>query len=166
MAGYSRGLAGYRFGSKAGLCEFAARFISDTWLVELKQATAGLVGIEALEAAVDAHYQFCVHNSDYARVFYTLWFDSIEPESEIRPFMLSVRNRRQKDVVSWIELAVKQGVIEPKLDPESAADMFAVAIVGIAHQWLVNPDDVDQVTNLYLNLKRSMRLLLGVSISV
>ncbi len=162
MAGYSRGLAGYRFGSKAGLCEFVARSISNKWLVALKRATKGLVGIEALEASVDAHYRFCLDESDYARVFYMLWFDSIEPKNEIRPFMLSIRNRRRKDVVNWINLAVKQGTIEPKMDPEAAAEMFSVAIVGIAYQWLVNPKDIERVTSLYLNLKRSMRLLLGV----
>src|SRR5690606_16138474 len=60
LAGYSRGLAGYRFGSKEGLFSFVVHAISEEWLQELKQATAGKVGIDAIHAATDAHYHFCL----------------------------------------------------------------------------------------------------------
>ena len=40
LAGYSRGLASYRFGSKAGLWSFLVRTIGEEWLTELGEAVA------------------------------------------------------------------------------------------------------------------------------
>lgn len=161
LAGYSRGLAGYRFGSKAGLCEFVTRSISEKWVLALKQATADLVGIEAIEAAVDAHHRFCVDEPDYSRVFYMLWFESVNPQSEVRSIMTSIRRRRHKDVARWVDVAIAQGKLSPMVDANAASGLFAAAIVGIAYQWLINPNEMDRLTNLYHNLKRSMRLLLN-----
>ena len=53
-AGYSRGLASYRFGSKDGLwMELFARF-DDIWKAHLSQYLAGKQGLAALEAAIQA----------------------------------------------------------------------------------------------------------------
>lgn len=161
LAGYSRGLAGYRFGSKAGLCEFVARSISEKWVLALKQATADLVGIEAIEAAVDAHHRFCVDEPDYSRVFYMLWFESVSPQSEVRSIMTSIRRRRHKDVARWVDAAIAQGKLSPRVDADAVSGLFAAAIVGIAYQWLINPNEMGRLSNLYRNLKRGMRLLLN-----
>ena len=40
-AGYSRGLAGYRFGNKTGLFDFVLRSVGDEWLAELTGVTRG-----------------------------------------------------------------------------------------------------------------------------
>ena len=53
-AGYSRGLASYRFGSKDGLwMELFARF-DDIWKAHLSQYLTGKQGLAALEAAIQA----------------------------------------------------------------------------------------------------------------
>jgi AcrR family transcriptional regulator len=44
LAGYSRGLAGYRFGSKAQLFSFIVRSVGEEWLRELGQAVENKVG--------------------------------------------------------------------------------------------------------------------------
>ena len=44
LAGYSRGLAGQRFGSKDRLFAFVLRRVGETWLGHLKQATENLTG--------------------------------------------------------------------------------------------------------------------------
>src|ERR1700760_4696139 len=75
-AGYSRGLASYRFGTKAGLWSFLIRTIGEEWLAELQQAVAGTTGIDTIHAAVDAHGRFLLESSDRVRAFYVLWFDS------------------------------------------------------------------------------------------
>src|ERR1700722_12533921 len=54
FAGYSRGLASNRFGSKAGLWSFLVRTIGEEWLAELGEAVAGTSGLETIHAAVDA----------------------------------------------------------------------------------------------------------------
>ena len=52
-AGFSRGLAGYRFGNKAGLFDFVLRSVGDEWLGELTVVTRGKYGYEAMAAALD-----------------------------------------------------------------------------------------------------------------
>ena len=44
-AGYSRGLASYRFGSKEGLWAFLIHTIGEEWLAELQQVVAGTTGL-------------------------------------------------------------------------------------------------------------------------
>ena len=58
-AGYSRGLAGYRFGNKAGLFDFVLRSVGDEWLAELTTVTNNKSGYQAIAAALDAHSRFC-----------------------------------------------------------------------------------------------------------
>ena len=47
LAGYSRGLAGQRFGSKDKLFAFVLRQIGDSWLGQLKKATEKETGLGA-----------------------------------------------------------------------------------------------------------------------
>jgi AcrR family transcriptional regulator len=63
-AGYSRGLATYRFGSKAGLFDEVCKSISRHWLDYLKADVGDKIGIDAMCAALDSFFQFV---SDYPR---------------------------------------------------------------------------------------------------
>ena len=57
-AGYSRGLASYRFGSKDGLwMELFARF-DEIWSAHLSQYLSGKSGLAALQAAIQAQRIF------------------------------------------------------------------------------------------------------------
>ena len=58
LAGYSRGLASYRFGTKAGLWSFLVRTIGEEWLAELEQSVADTTGLDTIHAAIDAHCRF------------------------------------------------------------------------------------------------------------
>src|ERR1700749_1995856 len=69
-AGYSRGLAGYRFGSKAGLWSFLVHTIGESWLGELQTAVSGTDGLATIHAAVDAHSRFLLDSSEPIRAFY------------------------------------------------------------------------------------------------
>ena len=80
-AGFSRGLAGYRFGNKAGLFDFVLRSVGDEWLGELTAVTRGKYGYEAMAAALDAHIAFCEEAPKHVEAFYRLWFESLSPNS-------------------------------------------------------------------------------------
>ena len=51
-AGYSRGLATYRFGSKAGLFDEVCKSISRGWLDYLKKGVGDKIGIDAAPEAL------------------------------------------------------------------------------------------------------------------
>ena len=160
-AGYSRGLAGYRFGSKAGLLEFIVHSIGVEWLRELTRVTQGLSGYKAMAAAIDEHLKFCLEAPDRLRAFYILWFESAAPKSPVKKVMSDIHDRRRRDVAKWVHEAVARGAPAPNLPADAIAGQFNTAVVGIVYHWLQHPDDTDGVAALHRDLKQSMKLLLA-----
>ncbi|MGS2717574.1 TetR/AcrR family transcriptional regulator [Eionea flava] len=161
-AGYSRGLAGYRFGSKAGLFTFVLRALSEYWLRDLQQATMGKKGIDAIAAATLKHAQMFDNSTNNIRAFYTLWFDAVSAESDVQQVVISIHQRRQKDLMQWI-------IDDPSLQAfhESADDIAAqynASLNGIAYQ-LMLMSSVDQnkamVAQLHDNVIQFMRQTLS-----
>lgn len=159
-AGYSRSLAGYRFGSKEGLMNHVIRSIGDEWLQELKQVTSDKIGLDAICAAIDAHYRFCREAPNHVLAFYILWFQSVSPGSMCKDVMVSIHKRRQKDVAEWIEQGIEQGLIDSSVDADVIAEQFCSAVVGIVYQWLVNPEAVYEIEKLHAGQKQLMKQLL------
>jgi AcrR family transcriptional regulator len=160
LAGYSRGLAGYRFGSKGGLYAFVVKSIGEEWLKELTRVTEGKVGLDALVAATDAHHRFCVDAPDHVRAFYILWFESIGPGSDYRDVIAGIHRRRQRDVIEWIRRGIATGAIAPSVDAAAVAGQFCASITGIVYQWLVEPAAAAETQALYDGLKKTMHVLL------
>ena len=159
-AGYSRGLAGYRFGSKAGLLIFVLKSIGEEWLQELTTVTQGKTGLQALCAASDAHYQFCVDAPEHVRAFYVLWFESVGPESELKTVINTIHERRYRDVREWIAYGIACGDIDASVNADKIAGQFCASIIGIVYQWLSTPEDLEKVRELYDDLKQTMTILL------
>ncbi|MEM8984032.1 MAG: helix-turn-helix domain-containing protein [Pseudomonadota bacterium] len=153
-AGYSRGLAGYRFGSKAGLFEFIVRSVGERWLADLKRVTSSRRGFAAIAAAIDEHSRFCIDGADDLRAFYILWFESIGVQSEVKSVIASIHDRRRADTARWL---LEAGVNDAT-HREALAAQFNAAVLGIAYQWLAMPDDQNAVRQLHSSLKLTMQL--------
>ena len=160
QAGYSRGLASYRFGNKAGLFSFLIRSVGEDWLEELQSAVTDKVGVDAIASATDAHYRFVSESADRIRAFYLLWFDSIGPEPELRDVISKIHERRQIDVANWITAGIEAGKIKPEVDVDEVAGQFCAAIIGIVYQWLAMPHDNEKIYQLHEGLKKQMQLAL------
>lgn len=160
LAGYSRGLAGYRFGSKAGLLSFVVRSIGEEWLHELKLVTEAKIGLDAMIAATDAHYRFCVDSPERVRAFYTLWFEAIGPGSQAKEIIAGIHNRRKKDVREWVDKGIANGTISSLIKADTVAAQFCASIIGIVYQWLIKPEAMDEIKTEYEDLKNTMKLLL------
>lgn len=158
-AGYSRGLAGHRFGNKDNLFAFMVRRLGEMWLTQLKKSAASLSGLSAVESAIDQHYQFCVDAPEYVRVFYMLWFESINSHSSLADTIKGIHQRRFQDVVNWIvhDPGISDSV---KREADSIAAQFSASVVGIVYYWLANPTNIDETKRLHDGLKQSMRQLL------
>jgi AcrR family transcriptional regulator len=158
-AGYSRGLAGYRFGSKAGLWSFLVHTIGEEWREELRRAVAGTSGLATLHAAVDAHCRMLLESPDRIRAFYVLWFDSVGPDPVLREVIGRIHDRRRRDVERWIADGIAAGTVRADADVRAVAEQFVAVIVGIVYQWLVtDPDTPDhgRVSEQHEDLKRQM----------
>ena len=143
MAGYSRGLANYRFGSKDGLMlELFARF--DTrWKEHLGSYIKGQTGIKAVLAAADALRDFLKLESNYMRAMYILWYESLGHESEIRNRLADHHDVYRKDATEWIRGGIASGEIDPDIDPEQFAVQYCAFIFGVVYQWLVDSSAID-----------------------
>lgn len=159
QAGYSRGLASHRFGSKDKLFGFVLRQLGENWVSQLTIATRGLCGLQAVERALDQHYKFCVDAPDYVRTFYSLWFESVNADTELAESIRGIHKRRHQDVVQWI-------ISDPKIDDEiknsaeEIAAQFCAAVIGIVYYWITNPDDLLNARMLHDGLQHTMRHLL------
>lgn len=157
QAGYSRGLAGYRFGSKDALFSFVVRSLGEDWLERLTEVTAGKTGYDAICAATDEHYRFCEQSPVFVRAFYILWFESVTPNSQLNEVISHIHARRHEDVKRWIEADHRYG----QVDAGAVAAQFSASIIGIVYYWLANPAGLEQIHRLHDDLKNTMRLLLA-----
>jgi len=159
-AGYSRGLASNRFGSKAGLWAFLVRTIGEEWLTELHDAVDGTAGLETIHAALDAHCRFLLESSARTRAFYVLWFESVGPDPELRALIAHAHARRQRDVEEWITSGIEHGSIPADVAKTVVAEQFCASIVGIVYTWLVSPLAHAEVRRLHQGLKDEMTIAL------
>lgn len=143
MAGYSRGLANYRFGSKGGLMlELFARF-DERWKEHLDTYVGDKQGIGGIKAAADALRDFLKLESDYMRAMYILWYESLGHESEIRSRLADHHRVYRDDAARWIRRGIETGEIDPAVDADQFAVQYCAFIFGTVYQWLVNADELD-----------------------
>jgi AcrR family transcriptional regulator len=142
-AGYSRGLASYRFGSKDGLwMELFARF-DDIWKAHLSQYLTGKHGLAALEAAIQAQRDIFARESGYLRAMYILWYESLGRESDIRASLANHHVIYRRDVQQWIEQGQTAGDIRADVDAAHFATGYCSSMFGTIYQWVVAPDAID-----------------------
>lgn len=159
-AGYSRGLATYRFGSKAGLLDAVCKAVSRRWLEYLKAGVGEATGIEAMCAALDAFLRFVSDSPRDARVLHILYCGAASPGSEYRQTSVNIHQRQQDDVVSWIREGQVAGTVRRDIDEQSVAAHYIAYISGMTYLWLINPDAVD-FARANEDMKCQLRMVLG-----
>jgi len=142
-AGYSRGLATYRFGSKAGLFDEVCKSISRRWLDYLKDGVRDRIGIEAMTAALDAFFKFVSDSPREAQVLQLLYCGAASPKSEYRQTSVNIHQRQQDDVADWVRAGQSEGSIRTDADPKSVATQYIAYISGVTYLWMINPDSID-----------------------
>lgn len=153
-AGYSRGLATQRFGSKAGLLRHVLKNVSREWLRRLDLAVGDKVGLPALEAAIDTQLGFIREAPNDVRAMYLLWFQSIDPGAEYRPNVAEVHRQQRETVAGWLAAGQSRGLVTATVDPRHVAEYFCAAVGGLVFHWLVNPEF--PVTNAMNEMKAEL----------
>ncbi|NNM00888.1 MAG: TetR/AcrR family transcriptional regulator [Gammaproteobacteria bacterium] len=161
-AGYSRGLASHRFGTKAELFAFIIRRLGEQWIGTLNSAVGKRRGYAALSAALSAHGRLLETGAEPIRAFYILWFESLGPDSPIHATVQHVHQRRRDDVIAWLTPALAAGEIRPAVPLEQIADHFCAAITGIVYAWLIEPSaPPSAITAQHDTLTTTLRTLLN-----
>jgi AcrR family transcriptional regulator len=97
-AGYSRGLATHRFGSRSGSFGKVLHVASIDWLERMQAAVGERVGADALCAATDAAEKFIRERPDDVRAMYLLWFLSIDPSADYKSNSANPHHAQRRDV--------------------------------------------------------------------
>ncbi len=151
LAGYSRGLASYRFGSKEGLFREILSVGRRQWAAELTRVVGEKQGLQALLAATEAFRNFLLNAPDQYRAMLILWYESIGQSSAVTAKLREQHAAQRRDVKSWVEQGIASGDIDPDVDAELFAATFCSVVYGTAYQWQVNPAalDLDRLFGAY-----------------
>lgn len=142
-AGYSRGLASSRFGSKDALFGQLVLHFNTSWTRELANKVGKRTGAQACLAALQAVEGFLSSHTGYMQAMYILWFESISSPNDVRSHLAAYHQIYRSDVAHWVEEGIASGEIDASVDAECYAFGFCSFIFGTIYQWLVNPDKVD-----------------------
>ncbi len=142
-AGYSRGLAHSRFGSKEAFLDKLFERFDERWKVHLGSYVGGKTGIAALLGTLGGVRDFLTTEGDYMRAMYILWYESLGHNSKIRNKLAEHHRIYREDVVSWVRSGIKTGDINPVISPDQFSVQFNAFIFGLIYQWLVNAEALD-----------------------
>lgn len=142
-AGYSRGLASNRFGSKEALFSNLVTNFNEKWAEELDGFVGDRTGLAAYLAALDAVEDFLLKQSTFMKAMYILWYETISSHNDLRIRLAEHHAVYRRDAERWLREGMAEGVVRPDVDPALTAIQFCSFIFGTIYQWLVDPGSVD-----------------------
>lgn len=162
-AGYSRGLASNRFGSKETLFSHMVRDFNEKWASELRRFVGGNTGLAAVQGALDAVEFFMLNRTMQMQAMYILWFESITSYAVVRRRLAANHIAYRRDTTRWLMQGINDGEVRSDIDPESFAVEFSAFIFGLVYQWLANPTAINLHTVLQHYRQNTIaRLSVGV----
>lgn len=142
-AGYSRGLASYRFGSKDGLLsELLARF-NKRWKEHLAGHLDETQGLDAIRAGIRAQREFFDSEPRYLGAMYRIWYESLGSDSSVRGALAKQHRIYREDVRGWVLEGIQQGDISETIDVDQFAARYCAFMFGTIYQWLVDAESLD-----------------------
>lgn len=147
-AGYSRGLASNRFGSKETLFNHLVRDFNEKWAYELRRFVGNNTGLSAIEGALDAVEFFLLNRTMQMQAMYILWFESISSYPVVRHRLAANHIAYRRDTARWLAQGIEAGEVRPSVDPGSFAVEFSAFIFGLVYQWLASPSGINLHTVL------------------
>ena len=138
-AGYSRGLATQKFGSKRGLIEAVIDYLHQQREAMLEAAhVADMSGLEAIAHYIDSHLA-SLDAERGGRAYFMLLAAAVADRSALREAFADEHDR----VRDWLEQRFRQGQaagdIRPDIDPYGGAMMVGGLLLGLSLQSLVDP---------------------------
>jgi AcrR family transcriptional regulator len=150
-AGYSRGLAAMRFGTKAALLGRVASHVTSNWVSRLRLVVGQKTGLAAVLAAIDAQERAIVETPAEMRALYAILFQSADPSAEYRVDVARTLTAQRRDLASWLREARDAEEILSGVDPSRLAGQVLSSMIGIVYQWIMDP--AASVSELHCDLK-------------
>jgi AcrR family transcriptional regulator len=138
-AGYSRGLAAQKFGSKQGLIEALIAHLharSDAAFAEQQVET--MPGLAAIVAYVD-QYLRNLDSDGEVRAYFILMAGAVADLSPVRAAFAASHSLIEHRLEAMVLRGQAEGAIRPEIDADAAALMIGSLLLGLSMQWLVDP---------------------------
>lgn len=140
-AGFSRGLANHRFGSRAALVEQLALRVQRSF-ADAADAS-GLTGIEALVDLVRRYLRAGSSKGDGAAAFFVMWGASFPRDAQLREVFVQFDRRSRDAIAATVRSGQLSGEIRADLDVDTFAATLLGALRGVLAQHVHAPDAVD-----------------------
>jgi AcrR family transcriptional regulator len=148
-AGYSRGLATARFGSKAQLLAALVDRVTLGWSVRnVVPRQDGRPGRQGVVALVDAIRLQADRDPRVLRILYALMFEALGPNVELRARFVEHHRGFRDDLAQLIDRGRQDGSVATDVDARAEAALLVAELRGIAYQWLLDDQGFDPVPAL------------------
>ncbi|MDO8288938.1 MAG: TetR/AcrR family transcriptional regulator [Parvibaculum sp.] len=157
-AGYSRGLASQRFGSKDGLIEALIDYLHDrSEELVFAEGLDDVTGLDAILAAVDI-YMRNFETEQAIRSYFVAMAGAVGTLSPQRAAFAASHMKAKERFAFHIIEGQANGSISKEIDADAAALMIGSLILGVSTQWLIDPTtDLMRVRKTTLDtLRRSL----------
>jgi AcrR family transcriptional regulator len=157
QAGYSRGLATQRFGSKQGLTEAVIDDLHRRREAWLEQAhIAERPALEAILHYVDGHLRD-LGREHGGRAYFMLLAAAVADATALREAFAASHERVRVWLRALVMRGQAEGDVRADIDPDAGALMIGGLLLGLSIQWLVDPAmDLDPIrTTSVASLRQS-----------
>ncbi|HUD52196.1 TetR/AcrR family transcriptional regulator [Parvibaculum sp.] len=157
-AGYSRGLASQRFGSKDGLIEALINELHER-SDELGAAAdvEAVSGLEEILGSVDTFLRN-FETEIALKAYFVAMAGTVATLSRLRAAFAASHMKAKLRFMEQIARGQADGTVSRDLDAEAAALMIGSLLLGVSTQWLIDPTtDLDRIRRTTLDtLRRSL----------
>ncbi len=138
-AGYSRGLATQRFGSKRGLIDAVIAHLHQQREAVLEaDHVTDMPALDAVVYYVDSHLRGL--SPDYGgRAYFMMLAGAVADASSVREAFAQSHERVRRWLEALIRRGQAEGDVRRDLDPTAAALTVGSLMLGVSIQWLVDP---------------------------
>ncbi len=158
-AGYSRGLASYRYGSKEVFLREVMGHFNKGWERHLRRHLVGKRGYDAFIAAMGALEDYLTQEREHMRGVYLIWYEAIGGDNDVRAQLQENHAVYRRDCARWVRDGIADGSIDSQVDPSAFAMLYCSFVFGTIYQWLVDPDAMD-IPELFAHFRQMAKRLL------
>ena len=137
-AGYSRGLATHRFGSKAGLLRALAAHITARFQAQIRAAPRRKPGLDALRGSIAVYFGRSDQHWTTTRALLVMMTEGLMDDAELRTDMAAYNRQALVFFETEIGHGMAAGEIRSDTDPAAAAVMLLGALRGVMLQSLLD----------------------------
>ena len=155
-AGYSRGLAGHHFGSKAGLLRAITQQINNSLMEQIEAAPPARPGLAAIRSFISVYLGRTDPKWTNTRTLLLLLTEALLEGSENADQMVNFNASMFSYLEENIRVGIRNGEIDKSVSPAVGAEFIVGTLRGMMLQRLVKGGDVGAVA-----MRRHLLALVG-----